>query len=114
MDVSVNKSVKAFLRNRFDKWYADQISQQLAGKDVSSVTLVPVDLSMPCLWEVGARWLVKMADYISSNPDIIVNAFIKSGISTFLSGIEDDNDVADDDDDEDMMMMMKMYRTMKM
>ncbi len=99
MDISVNKSVKVFMRNKFDKWYADQIGQQLAGKDMSSVTLDPVDLSMPCLRELGASWLVEMADYISSNPDIIVNGFIRSGISTFLSGIEDDVDGADDDED---------------
>ena len=42
-----------------------------------------------------------MAEYISSNPDIIVNGFIKSGISTFLSQVEDDDNENDDEDDDE-------------
>ena len=30
MDVSVNKVVKNFLRQQFQKWYADQVYEQLA------------------------------------------------------------------------------------
>ncbi len=41
-----------------------------------------------------------MADYISSNPSIIVNGFIKSGISTFLSNIEDEADSDNEADDD--------------
>ena len=61
MDVSVNKAAKSFLRKKFDNWYASQISDQLAGKDPTTVVLDPIDLSMPHLRELGARWLVEMA-----------------------------------------------------
>ncbi|KAJ8322429.1 hypothetical protein KUTeg_000018, partial [Tegillarca granosa] len=29
MDLSVNKSVKHFMKSEFEKWYADQISEEL-------------------------------------------------------------------------------------
>ena len=34
---------------------------------------------------VGAQWLVKLVDHLSQSPDIIVNGFIRSGISPSLS-----------------------------
>ena len=44
---------------------------------------------MSVLKEVGAKWLVDMADYISNNPKIIVNRFIQAGIIRALGGLED-------------------------
>ena len=39
--------------------------------------------------ELNARWLVEMAEYISDNPQFIVNGFIRAGISEPLDGCED-------------------------
>ena len=50
--------------------------KQLHGNDLESAELQPIDLSMPQLKELGAKWLVKMAEYISANPNFIVNGFI--------------------------------------
>lgn len=36
------------------------------------------------LKELGAKWLVEMAQYFVDNPQIIVNGFIKSGITGAL------------------------------
>ena len=70
MDISVNKPAKDF------DWYSNQISQQL--EDGTETTgLKPVDLSLPVL---KAKWMHEMSQYISDNPQIIVNGFIRSGI----------------------------------
>ena len=40
---------------------------------------------------ITGQWLVEMYDYISKNPEFIVNAFLYSGISKALDGISDDD-----------------------
>ena len=68
MDISVNKPAKDFLRQRFQEWYADQVLQQLHGKEIDSVELEPISLSLPQLKELGAKWLVDMFKHIADNP----------------------------------------------
>ena len=91
MDLSVNKPAKAFLRGEFQKWYSDKIMLQLdnPSADFSTAELNLVDLSMAAM-KITGQWLVKMYDYISNNPDFIVNGFLHSGISKALDGITDD------------------------
>ena len=55
-----------------------------------------MDLSLPTLRELGASWLVQVADYFANNPDMIVDGFIKSGICGALDGLESDEDLEDD------------------
>ena len=59
--------------------------------DFSTAELNPVDLSMAAMKEITGQWLVEMYDYISKNPDFIVNGFLHSGISKALDGISDDD-----------------------
>ena len=98
LDISVNKPAKAFLKQRFQQWYSDQIFQQLNGKHDEEVELEPVSLNLPAMRELGAKWLVEMADYICQNPQFITNGFLRAGISQALDQIEDeaDEDEADD------------------
>ena len=93
MDLSVNKPAKAFLWGEFQKRYSDWIMLQLdnLSADFSTAELNPVDLSMAAMKEITGQWLVKMYDYISNNPDFIVNGFLHSGISKALDGIIDDD-----------------------
>ena len=44
---------------------------------MQSLEIQPIDLSLARLKEVSAQWLV---DYLSNNPQIIVNGFIEAGI----------------------------------
>ena len=76
MDLSVNKPAKDFLKRKFEQWYAEEINNQLQGEDLEMSTLQPIDLAMPLMKELGAEWLVEMADYIADNPQFIVNGFI--------------------------------------
>lgn len=47
--------------------------------------------------EVGAKWLVEMAEYISDNPHIIVNGSVHSGIISAVNGLVDTGPEEGDD-----------------
>ena len=90
MDISVNKPANDFLKRRFEAWYTKELSKQLHGNDIDTVELLPVNLRLAALKELGAKWLVGMADYISNNPQFIVNGFRRAGIPGALDGYEED------------------------
>ena len=76
--------------------------QQLDGReldDLEEVELEPTELGIPLLKEVGAKWLVDMAEYVSDNPQFIVHGFIQSGISGAIEGQDDVYDVGSDDNE---------------
>lgn len=74
LDVSVNKSVKEYLRKQFQRWYSDQVCCQLDKKEASS----PVSIQLSIVKPLGANWL--MFEYMNSKPEIIINGFKESGI----------------------------------
>ena len=101
LDISVNKPAKHFLREKFQDWYASQILQQLnPSLNIEDQQLQPIDLSLPLLRELGAKWIVEMAGYFANNPDIIVKGFIRSGISGALDGVNTDEEEIDSNDNE--------------
>ena len=68
--------------------------KQLEGQDIDDLEMVelqPIDLGLPALKEIGAKWLVDMASYVSENPQFIVNGFIRSGITGALDALETDD-----------------------
>ena len=76
MDLSINKSVKEFMRSKFRDWYSEQVQHQLCeGKEIS-----PVDLKLSTMKPLGARWLVSLYDYITQNNSIVVNGFKAAGL----------------------------------
>ena len=78
MDVSVNKPVKSFLRKQFQEWYAcEQLREPPTQVD-------PVDLRLSIVKPLGAQWMMKVYDYMKSNPEIIRNRFKGAGITDFL------------------------------
>ena len=61
MDVAVNKPAKAFLKQKFQMWYEEQISIQLEDvASVNDVVIEPVDLCMARMKEISASRLVEM------------------------------------------------------
>ena len=53
---------------------------QLQGK-LETVELEPISVDLLCLKELGAKWLVKAANYMSENPQMIVSGFVNQLIS---------------------------------
>lgn len=99
----MNKPTKDFIKREFEQWYSEQVMKQLEGKDTSDledIELQPIELGLPALKEVGAKWLVGMADYISNNLQFIINGLIHTGITRALDRIEH-KDSSDSNTDED-------------
>lgn len=107
LDIAVNKPAKNYLRQQFQDWYSKQISDQLEGQDMANAVLQPIDLSLPSMKELGAKWLTGMAEYLAANPQFVVNGFIRSGITHALDHNDDDSNIVESpitnggDDDED-------------
>ena len=95
MDLSVNKPAKDFLKRQFEEWYAENLSEQLS--DDIDGSLQPINLGLPVLKELGARWMVEMADYFMANPKIVVNGFVRAGITAALDGRKATEDEALED-----------------
>ena len=72
--VSVNKSIKATMKNLFSSWYADQVKQQ-------NGTYKPIDLRLSVLKPFGTKWFVKAFEHVQSNPKIIKKGFGATGIT---------------------------------
>ena len=80
LDISVNKPAKEFLRKRFQLWYSEKVLEQVHEEDdIDAIEInpinPPINLGMPMLKELGAKWLVEMADYLSDNPQFITNHY---------------------------------------
>ena len=102
MDLSINKPVKDYLRREFEDWYASQINDQIQG-DIEFAELKPVDLSMPVMRELSAKWLVGAVEYIKNNPSLVVNGFLHSGIIDALDRKDETDDDAINSEAEDEM-----------
>ena len=74
MELSVNKSVKDFMRAQFQDWYAAE-SYEDSGTEIK-----PVKFSMTQMKPLGAQWIRRMHDHLLANPDIIQNGFKAAGI----------------------------------
>lgn len=104
MDLSVNKAVKNHMREKFESWYADQVASAITGSDDSDIE--PIKYPLPVMRELGAQWLASMHEYISDNPTIIVNGFLKAGILQAFSDVEQvdgDSDTTDDNQSDTSM-----------
>ena len=100
MDIAVNKPAKGFLKQKFEHWYSEEVMKQLQGvSDVESAEIQPVDLSVAAIKELNAQWLVEMAEYITSNPQFVVNGFRRWGIPAALDGCDSEDDDAGEESD---------------
>jgi len=81
MDLSVNKSVKDFLRARFQEWYSTEVfhKYQSPGSEIQ-----PVKFPMSQMKPLCAQWLREMYDNLLAHPDIITNGFSAAGITEML------------------------------
>ena len=76
MDLSVNKTVKEFMCNKFQQWYASQVEKQMD----QGMEHAPVNLRMSIMKPLGAWWLVSLHDYLQENNSIVKNGFRAAGI----------------------------------
>ena len=75
------------------------VMEQLDGKDMEDLEhsgIQPINLGMPILKEVGVKWLVGMAEYISDKPLLIVNGFVRSWITSAIDRVMEMGSESDD------------------
>ena len=65
LDITVNKSVKEFLRAEFHDWYSKQVCKQLEG---SKDDVQPVDLLLTIVKPLNATWIKNLMDYLQLHP----------------------------------------------
>lgn len=82
LDLTVNRSCKAFLRNQAQTWYSEQVQAQIE-KGIQP-DKVSVDLRISVLKPLHAKWIVQFYDYMQSNKDIVVKGWQRSGVSAAL------------------------------
>ena len=73
LDISMNQSVKEFLRDQFHKWYASQVSSQIQKGEGSRF----VNLSLTVVKPLDATWMTRLYDYLMQHPEITKMRFRK-------------------------------------
>ena len=81
LDVSVNKPVKDFIKAKFQKWYGQQVAQQLREGGIMHA----VDTRLSIMKPLSAEWLVSMYDHFRQQEDIIRHGFSHCGITECLN-----------------------------
>lgn len=82
LDLTVNRSCKAFLRNQAQKWYSEQVQSQIVNG--IQPDKVSVDLRITVLKPLHAKWVVQFYDFMQSNGDVVVRGWRRSGVSAAL------------------------------
>eukprot|EP00795_Rhopilema_esculentum_P008930 gene8930-16558_t len=83
LDLTVNRSCKAFLRKESQNWFAEQVQQQI--QNGCEAEQVKVDLKISILKLIQAKWLTSFYDRMQNQPDIAVKRFERAGIKDFLA-----------------------------
>ena len=78
LDVSTNKAAKDFMRETFRHWYAQEVEKQLQAGTAEND--VKINMCMPVMKEVGAKWLTALYDKLRMERSIIINGFKNVGI----------------------------------
>ena len=81
LDLTVNKSSKAFYSEKYQSWYADQVSNQIR-RGVSPHD-VKVDIRLFVVKPLHAQWTIEFFKHMSKQDGrrIVINGFRKAGIS---------------------------------
>lgn len=81
LDIVVNKPAKEFYRCKFQEWYSKEVSQQIDELGGCVEALQPVDMGLPRMKELGAKWTEQMVEYINDNPQFIIRGFVQTGLA---------------------------------
>ena len=79
LDLTVNKPAKVFLSEKYNHWYADEVSKQLR-RNINPAD-VKVSLKLTHIKVLHARWINDLYHHLIGRKDIIINGFSKAGIT---------------------------------
>ena len=78
LDISVNKSAKAFIAGKDQDWYAEKVQEQLL-KGVNPHN-IKVDVKLSSVKPLHAKWIIAMYNHLRNSKNIIINCFRKAHI----------------------------------
>ena len=81
-DLITNNMAQKCLNDKFEQWYADQISSQLDGG--LDIYAVDVKTTLTVMKQIHARWLIGLYDYLRNNSDSHKKRFKLAGIDEAL------------------------------
>lgn len=79
MDISVNKSAKCFIAEKYHDWYAEKVLEQL-NKGVNAHD-VKVDVRLSTVKPLHANWIIDMYNHLKNSKSIVINGFKKAHIT---------------------------------
>ena len=79
LDISVNKSAKSFISDKYQEWYASEVTSQL-GKGIDSYN-VKVDVKLTTLKPIHARWIIDFYKHMQTSGSKVKAGFRKAPIS---------------------------------
>ena len=83
LDISVNKSAKCFIADKYQDWSAEKVLQQLnrgiAAHDVN------VDVKLSIMKPLQAKWITEMYHDLKRSKQIVISGFRKAHITEAVS-----------------------------
>ena len=78
LDFTINKTAKAFIQNRYNDWFSDQVARQL--KSGNDPTDIKVSSKFSDLKPLHASWIVDLYKHIQGEDELILKGFKEAGI----------------------------------
>ena len=79
LDLSVNKSAKSFIQNKYNDWFAGQVFTQFQNE--KDLTDVKISSKLLDLKPIHARWIVGSYNHVIKEKEMKVIGFNSAGIS---------------------------------
>ena len=79
LDISVNKSAKSFISDKYQEWYASEVTSQL-GKGIDPYN-VKVDVKLTVLKPIHTRWIIDFYKHMQTSGSKVKAGFRKTLIS---------------------------------
>ena len=83
LDISVNKSAKCFIADKYLDWYAENVLQEFNRGVVTHDVKVDVQLSI--MKPLHAKWTIEMYHHLKSSKQIVISGFTKAHITEAIS-----------------------------
>ena len=79
LDITVNKPAKSFIADKYNAWFADEVTKKLV-KGIKPAD-VKVLLALSELKPLHTEWIIDAYKYLCKQPKIIKNGFRATGIA---------------------------------
>ena len=93
LDISLNKSAKCFIAEKYQDWYAEKVLQQLnrgvAAHDVKK------DVKLSIMKPLHAKWIIEMFHHLKRSKQVVISAFRKAHITEAVSQAVSENPFAE-------------------